>query len=113
MKSKQDQINSTSIKGSNWKKKVVEFTPIPMTYTELMPQLLNEGLVSICHLNPLQTPNLKNYDPNTKCDYHNEVFGHSTERCLAFKRKVQSLLDAGCLSFMEEMPNVENNLLSR
>ena len=79
MKSKQDQsLHSTPIKGSNRKKKVVQFTPIVMTYTKLLPQLLNEGLVAICHLNPLQTLKFKTYDPSAKCDYHNGVFGHST-----------------------------------
>jgi len=68
--------------------------------------------VAIYPLHPLQTPNPKNYDPGTKCDYHNGIFGHSIERCLEFKRKVQSLLVAGCLSFSEQMPNGEGNLLS-
>ena len=59
-KSKQDHsLMSTPIKGFNQKKKVVHFTPIPMTYTELLPQLLNEGLVAICHLNRYKYQTLK------------------------------------------------------
>jgi len=105
--------NSTTNKDSNRKKKkVVQFTPILMTYTKLQPRLLNDKLVEIYPLDLLQTPNPKNYDRDTKCDHHNGIFGNSTERCLAFKRKVQSLLNAGYLSFSEETPNGEGKLLS-
>ena len=34
--------------GSNSREKVVKFTPIPMTYTKLLPDLLKNTLVAIC-----------------------------------------------------------------
>jgi len=49
------------------------------------------------------------YDANVKCDYHGGAASHSIERYLSFKRKVQSLLDAGWLSFQEDTPTVKNN----
>jgi len=55
-------------KNYNRGKKVV--THIPMTYTELLPNLLCDDLIDICptrHVRPLY---LKNYDLNTRCDYH-------------------------------------------
>jgi len=80
-----------------------------MTYTELLPNLISNGLVVVCPLKPLQPLYPKGYDANVKCDYHSGAVGHSTERCLSFKYKVQSLLDVGWLSFQEDRLTVENN----
>jgi len=90
---------STSKRDPNQEKNFVEFTTIPVTYTELLQSLLRNTLVAICLPNPLQHPNPKNYDANAKYDYYGRAIGHSTKRCLTFKRKVQSLIDAGWLSF--------------
>ncbi|XP_012461287.1 uncharacterized protein LOC105781298 [Gossypium raimondii] len=48
---------------------------------------------------PLKPPYPKWYDPNTSCMYHTGNQGHSTENCLAFKRRVQDLIDASILRF--------------
>ncbi|XP_016750296.1 uncharacterized protein [Gossypium hirsutum] len=48
---------------------------------------------------PLKPLFPKWYDPNVSCMYHAENQGHSTENCLAFKRRVQGLIDAGILRF--------------
>ncbi|KAH1198064.1 hypothetical protein GmHk_18G051703 [Glycine max] len=39
------------------------------------------------------------------------VPGHSVKQCAAFKHKVQSLIDAGWLTFQEDSPNVRTNPL--
>ena len=96
-------------RNSNWEKNFVHFTPIPITYTELLPNLISNGLVVVCPLKPLQPPYPQGYDANVRCDYHGRAVGHSTKRCLTFKRKVQSLLDVGWLSFQEDKPILENN----
>ncbi|XP_047148672.1 uncharacterized protein LOC124820924, partial [Vigna umbellata] len=90
----------------------VNFTPIPTTYTELLPQLVQRGLVAICPMKPMQPPYPKGYDAEAKCSYHGGGVGHSTERCLAFKHKVQTLIDSGWLKFQEDKPSVETNPLS-
>ncbi|XP_052728595.1 uncharacterized protein LOC128195360 [Vigna angularis] len=90
----------------------VHFTPIPMTYTELLPHLVKRGLVAICPMIPLQPPYPRGYDADAKCSYHGEGVGHSTERCMAFKRKVQALIDAGWLKFQEDKPSIDTNPLS-
>jgi len=79
----------------NQGKNFVHFMPILMTYIELLPNLLPNGLVAVCPVKPLQPSYLKNYNTNAKCDYHGGTVGHSTKGCLAFKSKVQSLLDDG------------------
>ncbi|KAK5833781.1 hypothetical protein PVK06_017639 [Gossypium arboreum] len=76
-----------------------QFTPIPVSYGELYPKLLEKQLISPHYMAPLKPPYPKWYDPNTSCAYHAENQGHSTENCLAFKRRVQGLIDAGILRF--------------
>ncbi|XP_052726144.1 uncharacterized protein LOC128194640 [Vigna angularis] len=85
----------------NRDKRVANFTPIPMTYTELLPDLLRRNLIKICPTRPIRPPYPRSYDVNAKCDCHGGACGHSIEACKALKRKVQSLIDSGCLKFEE------------
>ncbi|XP_014506315.1 uncharacterized protein LOC106766070 [Vigna radiata var. radiata] len=96
----------------NQERNYVNFTPIPTTYTELLPQLIKQGLVVICPLKPMQPPYPRGYDADAKCSYHGGAAGHSTERCLAFKYKVRTLIDSGWLKFQEDKPSIEANPLS-
>ncbi|RDX97806.1 hypothetical protein CR513_19380, partial [Mucuna pruriens] len=86
-------------------------TLIPMTYTELLPQLLEQKLVEIVPLKPLVPPYPRSYNPNAKCDYHGRVVSHATKRCWSLKHKVQDLLDGGLLGFQDQGPNVQSNPL--
>ena len=52
--------------------------PIPVTYTELLPQLLARQLVALSCVLPLKPPFSKSYNPNVHCDYHAGNPGHST-----------------------------------
>jgi len=52
------------------------------------------------------------YNPDATCAYHRKTPGHSTEQCLAFKRKVQSLIEAGWLTCQEDQPNLKTNPLA-
>ncbi|KAK5824387.1 hypothetical protein PVK06_019159 [Gossypium arboreum] len=74
-----------------------QFTPIPVSYGELYPKLLEKQLISPHYMAPLKPSYPKWYDPNASCAYHARNQGHSTENCLAFKRRVQGLIDAGIL----------------
>ncbi|WVY96649.1 hypothetical protein V8G54_028800 [Vigna mungo] len=91
----------------------VNFTPIPMTYTELLPNLVEKGLVAICPMKPVQPPYPRGYDANAKCSYHGGGVGHSTEGCMTFKYKIQALIDSKWLQFQEDKPSVKVNPLSR
>jgi len=77
----------------------VNFTLIPMTYTELLPDLLKNSLVALYPTKVVQPPYPRYYDANAKCEYHSGEIGHSIENCRAFKYKVQSLLDSRWLTF--------------
>ena len=89
----------------------VQFDPIPMSYTELLPRLIQSSLLVPTPMKPLEPPYPRGYDPNAKCDYHAGAVGHSTENCRALKFRVQDLIDAKWLSFTDDSPNVGSNPL--
>jgi len=97
---------------SNPGKRAMKFTPLPMTYAELLPELVKNALVAICPTKILQPPYPRYYDANAKCEYHSGEMGHSTENCRALKFKVQSLIDSGWLTFQDQKPSVDKNPLS-
>ncbi|KAK8671021.1 hypothetical protein V6N13_037632 [Hibiscus sabdariffa] len=86
------------------KKEKPTFTPIPIRYEELFPQLVESRLVAPRYIAPIQPPYPPWFNPNVKCDYHP---GHHIDNCTAFKFVVEQLLKAGMLSF--EAP--EKNLM--
>ncbi|KAH1189886.1 hypothetical protein GmHk_20G057567 [Glycine max] len=89
-----------------------EFTPLPITYEDLLPSLIANHLAVVTPRRVLEPPFPKWYDPNATCKYHGGVPGHSVEKCLALKYKVQHLMDAGWLTFQEDRPNVRTNPLA-
>ena len=63
--------NSSQTKPQNTQnQKQVEFDPIPMSYTELLPHLIQNGMVLPISMNPVGSPYPRGYDANAKCDYH-------------------------------------------
>ncbi|KAH1189603.1 hypothetical protein GmHk_20G057343 [Glycine max] len=89
-----------------------EFIPLPMTYEDLLPSLIANQLAVVTPGKVFQPPFPKWYDPNATCKYHGGAPGHSIEKCLAFKHKVQHLIDVGWLTFQEDRPNVKTNPLA-
>ncbi|KAL5179444.1 hypothetical protein HKD37_01G000748 [Glycine soja] len=83
-------------------KKPVEFTPIPVSYADLLLYLLDNSMVAITPTKVHQPPFLREYDLNAMCACHGEVPGRSIEHCRALKRKVQGLIDAGWLKFLRK-----------
>ena len=90
----------------------MEFTPIPMSYADLLPSLLNNQMVVVSPGKVYQPLFPRWYNPNATCANHGDVLGHSVEQFIAFKHKVQSLIDAGWLTFQEDSPNVRTNPLA-
>ncbi|KAL5179641.1 hypothetical protein HKD37_01G000910 [Glycine soja] len=82
-------------------KKPVEFTPIPVSYANLLPYILDNSMVAITPAKVHQPPFFREYDSNATCACHGEAPGRSIEHCRALKRKVQGLIDAGWLKFEE------------
>ncbi|XP_058783483.1 uncharacterized protein LOC131658172 [Vicia villosa] len=83
--------------------------PVPMTYAQLLPQLLAGQLVQLLELGPPPSPLPLGYDVNARCEFHSGAPGHTIEKCRAFKLKFQDLLDDKIISFTPTGPNVQNN----
>ncbi|OMO69949.1 hypothetical protein CCACVL1_19181 [Corchorus capsularis] len=83
-------------------KEPVELTnliPIPCTYTELFPALVQQGLIAFLPFSkPMKNPGSW-YNTNSYCAYHSGTQGHSTENCLRLKEEVQRLIIEGELTF--------------
>jgi len=94
--------NQNTNQGRNFAaKKPVEFTPITVSYVNLLPYLLDNSMVSITLAKVLQPPFFRGYDSNATCVYHGGVSRHSIEHCVTLKHKVQGLIDVGWLEFEE------------
>ena len=70
-----------------------------MSYTELLPILIQNYGISAIPVRPKRPPYPKKYDVNAKCEYHGGVGGHSVENYTAFKDKVQLLINADPVKF--------------
>ena len=89
-----------------------KFDPIPITYTELYPKLIQGGLLVPVSIPPIQPPYPRWYNENASCDYHFGNRGHSLEDCTALKWRVNELIKRGELTFEDEdIPNVNENPL--
>ena len=64
------------------------FEPIPMTYTKLLPLLIQIELVIPISTEPLKPPYTRWYDENAHCEFHIGAQGHSIEDCEALKYQV-------------------------
>jgi len=85
---------NTNQGGSFLVKKPVEFTPILMSYANLLPYLLDNSMVALTPAKVPQPPFFRGYDSDATCAYHGGVSGHSIEHCRTLKHKVQGLIDA-------------------
>ena len=74
---------------------------LPMSYTELLPLLIQNYGISVIPARPRRPPYPKGYDIDARCEYHEGVRGHFTKNCMTFKDKVQSLIDADPTKFRE------------
>ncbi|KAL5165758.1 hypothetical protein HKD37_18G050833 [Glycine soja] len=94
--------NQNTNRGRNFpEKKPIEFTPIPVSYANLLSYLLNNEMVAITPAKVPQPPFFRGYYSDATCGYHGGDPGHSIEHCMTLKHKVQSLIDAGWLKFEE------------
>jgi len=87
-----------------------------MTYSQLYDELLKQNLVAPDVPQLISDPPPKWHNPTETCKYYMGALGHSIERCLTFKIRVQKLKDAGRLVFVEKKPTrmaIENNLLGK
>ena len=88
--------------------------PIPVSYTKLLPWLIQAQLLARVPLTPMEPPYPRWYDANATCDYHYGIKSHSTENCLALKNQVQALKNTGYVNFgynKDGGPNIISNPL--
>ena len=84
-----------------------QFTPLGMTLSQILPQLLETKLVTLMDppKNPNRTPS--RYNPNARCAYHSDSPGHATDDCWTLRNRVQDLIDAKEVQLdSPEAPNV-------
>lgn len=85
-----------------WK---TSFDPIPMTYSQLYPSLIQRGFVTPRgYTNPSPNPLPVWHDPLKHCAFHEGAVGHNLEGCYALKAKVQELIEDNILSFKDNVP---------
>ncbi|XP_050915537.1 uncharacterized protein LOC127130598 [Lathyrus oleraceus] len=87
------------------------FNPIPMSYTELYPSLLQKGLVVPRPMGPPPGRLPPWYNPNAHCPFHEGAPRHDLEGCYALKHRVRELIESKILSFKDMGPNMKNNPL--
>ena len=88
--------------------------PIPVTYTELLPRLIQHQLLARIPTTHMEPSYPYWYVANATCDYHYRVKGHSTENCFTLKNQVQILKNAGYVNFgynKNGVPNIISNPL--
>ncbi|MCI45498.1 gag-pol polyprotein, partial [Trifolium medium] len=59
----------------------MHFDPEPMSYGQILPYLIQKGLVEPRHLPPAKQPYPLGFDMNARCDYHAGSPGHNVENC--------------------------------
>ena len=79
----------------------LRWDPIPITYAELFPKLIDNGSIVQIQGRPRKPPFPQWYDITTRCNYHSGVSGHFVEDCSALKCEVQNLIIGGRLKFEE------------
>lgn len=106
------------------KKDKQPFDPIPMTYADLFPILLQRNLIQTKALLRVPATLPWWYKPESNCAFHQGAPGHGIENCFALKAEVQGLIRSNVLTFKEgtstevivactdEVPNFEEFLVS-
>nr|KYP35951.1 hypothetical protein KK1_042968 [Cajanus cajan] len=93
---------------------IVTIDKIAITYTELLPQLLEASmLVRLPPTKKMNPPYPPWYKPEERCDYHSKSSGHSVERCKTLQFRVQGLIDAGWLKFDTDTPSIDKHPLHK
>ncbi|KAJ1386693.1 hypothetical protein SESBI_40618 [Sesbania bispinosa] len=81
------------------RKERIKIDPVPISYSELYDTLLKANLVAPEVPKPVSNPPPKLYNANERCKFHMGEVGHSIERCLSFKIRVQKLRDIRQVNF--------------
>ncbi|KAF1879909.1 hypothetical protein Lal_00022813 [Lupinus albus] len=72
---------------------------IPMSYSELLPQLVQRDLLTILPFKEVMPPYPNGFNLNACCVYHGGTAGHPTDDCNQLKGKVRDLILEGLVKF--------------
>ncbi|KAI5394366.1 hypothetical protein KIW84_061158 [Lathyrus oleraceus] len=106
------QPRNNSNTSTSYDRKRVTFDPIPITYAELYPSLIERELITPRDPPAVPTNPQWWYKPELHFVYHSGAPGHDVENCYPLKTKVQDLVRSGILFFEDVGPNVKKNPLS-
>ncbi|XP_058741175.1 uncharacterized protein LOC131613532 [Vicia villosa] len=95
----------------NQQRKYPPFDPISMTYTELLPLLIQKYLVQLRDPPPPPSNPPFWYKADAHCAFHKNAPGHTVENCYPLMSEVQKLVRSNMLTFKDVNPNVQNNPL--
>lgn len=70
-----------------------------MSYSELLPTLIQKSLVFPKKLKSMVYPFLPVYGQNVRCEFHGGSSGHTTKDCKTLKYKVKELINNKVLTF--------------
>ena len=86
---------------------------IPMSYTELLPELIQKKLAQTRPPPAIPSPLPWYYKADQTCVFHHGAPGHIVENCYPLKTEVQKLEKSGILSFKDVGTNVKDNHLPK
>ncbi|XP_070049775.1 uncharacterized protein [Nicotiana tomentosiformis] len=90
----------------------IDFTSIGESYTSLFRKLMQLKLIEPIMLRYVN-PNSKGFESNTRCEYHSNTQGHSTENYWTLNKAIENLIEAKAIVVTnnEDTPNITNNPL--
>ncbi|CAJ2641773.1 hypothetical protein L195_g037949 [Trifolium pratense] len=106
-----ESANSFTKKKEGETNAIKVFDLIPMSYGQLLPYLVDDGMVTPRALKPMTPPFPAWYDDKARCEFHMGAEGHSIDNCRAFKHLVQELIDGKFLTFKDGKPSVKDSPL--
>jgi len=78
-----------------------QIDPIPMSYADLFPRLLERNLIHTKAPLPVPAKLTSRYRPDLFCAFHQGAPGHDIEHCFALQKIVQKLIRKNLIPFEE------------
>jgi len=78
-----------------------QIDPIPMSYADLFPRLLERNLIHTKAPLPVPAKLTSRYRSDLFCAFHQGAPGHDIEHCFALQKKVQKLIRKNLIPFEE------------
>ncbi|OVA05245.1 hypothetical protein BVC80_8255g12 [Macleaya cordata] len=104
----------SQFQGKSQNKERREFSNLGHPMSEILPLLVEAGVLTRREPMPPPDPLPKWYKANLHCDFH-QAAGHATDRCIALRHEIQNLLEANKINIpgvtLPSKPNINSNPL--